>query len=66
MKVAFSIDLFDDDGDVFEYGIYLHFDNKVIIRLESFSELQGIAGDLNRIVKEIADNYGEDYNAKTF
>lgn len=59
MKVTFSIDLHDKDGDKFESGIYLHFGDVAIIRFEGYADLEKfIHGFKERTLKEIRENLG--------
>ena len=52
---TFSIDLHDQDGDVYESCILLHFD-EVILKFESLDELEGFCIHLSkRIIPEIKE-----------
>ena len=53
MKVSFSINQYDEDGDAFDQCLLLHFGETSIIRLASVQELKEVIENLNKIVKEI-------------
>ena len=55
MKVTFSINLYDYEGDIYQEGIYLHYDNGFIIRLKSLEELDEMIENLQSISKEIKE-----------
>jgi hypothetical protein len=57
MKIYFSRNLHDDDGDVTVKGLFLHFDEMTIIRLENEKELEQVVANLQRIQQELAENY---------
>lgn len=57
MKVNFSIDLHDRDGDKFENGIYLHVSESTIIRFANLRELCDFQIDLTAAMKEIKEAY---------
>lgn len=50
-KIMFSVNSYDSDGDIFETGVYLHY------------ETNGIRRKIDNIVNEITENYG-DYSKK--
>jgi len=57
MKVTFSINLYDKDGDKFEDGIYLHIEPNMILEFNDVEELKNFAEDiLNKVVPEIQEN----------
>lgn len=57
MKISFSFDLRDSDGDVYEECLLLHCNDDVILKLKDIHELRGMIGQLNKIEKEIVENY---------
>lgn len=57
MKVKFSIDLHDKDGDAYEYGIYLHLNDAFMVRFANIRELADFQITLAAMMKEIKENY---------
>lgn len=57
MKVTFSVNQYDHEGDVYEEGVYLHFDGGFIITLSSVDELDKMIENLQDIRNEIKENY---------
>lgn len=53
---SFSINLYDKDGDKYEYGVYIHHEN-TILRFETLTDFRNFLYKLNQIEKEIAENY---------
>ncbi len=53
MKVQFSIDLHDHDGDKFETGIYLHVSESTILRFKNPREIDDFQINLAAVMKEI-------------
>lgn len=53
----FSVHEYDEDGDIFEAGIYLHFGDTRIKIAETLAEFQHFASEANRVCAEIAQNY---------
>lgn len=59
MKISFSINQHDSEGDCFEQGIYLHFNDMFQLRVNNLYELCRIQKQLKEITREIMDNYPE-------
>lgn len=57
MKVQFSIDLHDHDGDKFENGVYLHVSESTILRFANLREITDFQIDLTTAMKEIRTAY---------
>lgn len=57
MKVKFSIDLHDNEGDRYEKGIYLHVSDSTILRFANLIELRDFQTDLAAVMKEITEAY---------
>jgi len=55
MKVHFSVNLYDKDGDKYEDGIYLHLENGTILRMKDMNELDQFIKNLETIKDEIED-----------
>jgi hypothetical protein len=55
-KITFSIHSYDSDGDIYERGIYLHFD-ETKIRIGNLYCLTLFRDKLNKIIKEVEKNY---------
>jgi hypothetical protein len=49
MKIAFSINLYDDEGDKFEEGIYLHIDDNMMLKLKNISDIDSMINQLQNI-----------------
>jgi hypothetical protein len=56
VKVCFSIDRYDSDGDKCENGIYLHL-GEVSIRFPNLIEFTNFQINLAAMTKEIRENY---------
>lgn len=56
MKVTFSVDQHDSDGDVYDECLLLHVDKNLIIRLER-NGLDDFINSLKIIKKELKENY---------
>lgn len=56
MEATFSINLYDKDGDIYKTCILIHLD-KTIIVLKDKIELDRLIKDLQKIKKEIDQNY---------
>lgn len=67
MKVQFSIDLHDHDGDKFENGIYLHVSDSTILRFANLREICDFQIDLTAAMKDIKTAYvdADDSDCKT-
>jgi hypothetical protein len=51
--IAFSIDSFDKDGDLFEKGVYLHFGGTSIKVCDEPKDIAKVGDRLNLIISEI-------------
>ena len=59
MKIGFSINLYDEDGDQFDECILLFVGKDTIIRFSNQVELKDFAREiLNNIIPEIEENVG--------
>lgn len=58
MDVAFSVNLHDKDGDVFSECLLLHFDERLILKLDGVQDLKKLIKKLKKIEKEVVENYG--------
>lgn len=56
MKVCFSVDLRDKDGDVYEECILIHVDNRTILKFNSFLEVSDFSNQVGSLLKEFKDN----------
>ena len=57
MKIGFSVNLHDSDGDVFDKCIVLYLGDMTMIRIENIKELEQMIIDLGDIRTELAENY---------
>ncbi|MHB8871667.1 MAG: hypothetical protein ACYC5G_04400 [Candidatus Doudnabacteria bacterium] len=57
MKVSFSFNQYDDEGDSFDDCLLLHIDKTIILRLKDVSELDSLINSLNLIKEEIVESY---------
>jgi hypothetical protein len=55
--IKFSVNDYDQDGDVLEKGIYLHFGMTRISVAENLEEFKKIVPHMQKIIKEIEENY---------
>jgi hypothetical protein len=55
-KITFSVNDYDQDGDISERGIYLHFD-ETRIRIGNLDCLNLFKNKIDRMIKEISENY---------
>ena len=53
--ITFSINQYDEDGDIIDEGIFLHFDSATIKVADNFTEFKTIIWAMEKIVKEIAE-----------
>lgn len=58
MKMTFSVNLYDNDGDVVEECFLLHMGNDTILKVKNIAEIQTMVGNLNNIIDEIQETYG--------
>jgi len=57
-KVTFSVNNYDNDGDVLDRGIFLHFGPDVRIKVaRDVKEFQGFIDNLQEMKTEIEENY---------
>lgn len=59
MKASFSVNLYDSDGDVYQKCLLLHLEDRCILKLKNKSDLEELIKHLNKIKKEIDENYGD-------
>jgi hypothetical protein len=57
VRVKFSIDLYDKDGDRCECGIFLHLNDSTIIRFVNLIEFRDFQRKLEDMTGEITDAY---------
>ncbi len=57
MKITFSINRYDKDGDICDSGIFLHIDNTTILKIENMQELDRMIENLQQISTEIKENH---------
>jgi hypothetical protein len=57
--ISFSLNLYDDEGDMFERGILIHIDNNLILKFDNMIELNFMIDKLTHIRKEIYEIIGE-------
>jgi hypothetical protein len=55
MNISFSINLYDNEGDEIEKGLYIH-NNEVILKFKNLQNLINYKNQLDDIIKEIMDN----------
>jgi len=55
-KPSFSINLYDRDGDAFEDGIYLHYENTIIKVSNGVEGFKRYIEHLQSMVSEISEN----------
>lgn len=58
--MEFSIDLYDQKGDLIEEGIYLHLSNGTILRFETLEELKSVKNEVDDIITEIEQDFIDD------
>jgi hypothetical protein len=58
MEVSFTLNLHDDEGDVYDNCLLLHFDKKTILKLDNIEELEDIIAVLQDIKTELNEKYG--------
>jgi len=52
-KVSYSINFFDEDGEVFDECVLLHLENGVILRFDNVADIDRLTQTLTSISKEI-------------
>ena len=53
MKITYSINEYDFEGDIIEGGIYLHFENTKIKVANSIEEYKDFVNEFNMVTEEI-------------
>lgn len=56
MDISFLVNLYDQNGDIIEEGIYLFVDNTSIKVGRSFNEFKDFLNRLNKMLPEIEKN----------
>jgi hypothetical protein len=57
MKISFSINQYDSDGDIFDEGVYLYLGDTVIIKVKNVAEVEEMSKQLETVASEIRENY---------
>jgi hypothetical protein len=57
MKLTFSVNRFDNEGDVIDNCILLHINETTILKLVNMEELNNVIKQLENIKNEITENY---------
>ena len=57
MKYAFSVNLYDKDGDEFDHCIVVHIGDDTMIKFKDIDELETFANSILGSLKEIKDYY---------
>jgi peptide methionine sulfoxide reductase MsrA len=52
-KVTFSLNLYDDEGDQYSEGIFIHIDDNIILRFENIEDVEDFTKQLTKIISEI-------------
>lgn len=55
--ITFTVNQYDKDGDIIEEGIYLNFGDTTVKVATNFTEFKTIIWQMEKIVKEISENY---------
>ena len=55
-KLSFSINMHDDEGDIFEEGILLHLGNGVILHFNNLKEYDHFIDSMQGMKDEIKEN----------
>ena len=56
-KVTFSVNEYDQDGDVYEHGVYLHFGNIKILVARDSKGFDNFVHELAGMKAEIRESY---------
>ena len=56
VSVAFSINLYDKDGDKFDDCLLLYIDDNLLLRLSDLKDLDNLIKQLQSIRNEVAEN----------
>lgn len=59
MKVLFSVNDYDRDGDIAEAGLFLHLGDNIRLRFEDTQDLADFANRILGMLPEIRENYPE-------
>jgi len=59
MDITYSIDLYDKDGDVYETGVYLSF-NDTMIRFKNYNEFSDFVDMLPNMREEILSEFSNE------
>jgi hypothetical protein len=59
-RVEFSIDIYDQNGEIVEEGIYLHLSKGAILRFETLKELNTFKNEVYDIITEIEQDFIDD------
>lgn len=54
IEVEFSIDMHDKDGDKFDEGLILHFNDTFLLKLADLKDLDNLIKQLSNIRKEVS------------
>lgn len=57
MKVLFSVNRYDDDGDVVGEGVYLHFGETIVRVAETTEDLDAFEKNIKDLIEEVRTNY---------
>ena len=57
MRASFSVNLHDNDGDVYQECLLIHLEDKCILPLKNKADLEELIKHLNQIKKELDENY---------
>ena len=58
-KVTWSVDSYDEDGDRYEEGIYIHINNMFTFRLQNLEELDIFIKKLAVCQEQIKEHLGD-------
>ena len=56
IKIGFTIHAYDSDGDIYENGIYLHFEHTAIRVCDSIEDFDKVVENIKLIQKELKEN----------
>jgi hypothetical protein len=57
MRFSFSVNLYDNEGDLFDVCVLAHFDSNTILRFENLKEMELLIENMQTAVIEIKENY---------
>jgi peptide methionine sulfoxide reductase MsrA len=52
-NATFSLNLYNDEGDQYSEGVFIHIDNNIILRFENIEEVEDFTKQLTKITTEI-------------